>query len=255
MCPVWREGVVVVWPRVIAVKSAYSLQIEMLAAARRYGMVSYQLAPRFEGLLREVAAGIPVIVLQNYGGSPIPIWHYAVVAGYDYREGQVVLRSGDKQRLTMPFDILEYTWKASNYWAMIAVPPDRIPATATESGFLAAIVAMERLGNARAATTAYTRFLRRWPDNLMASIGLANGHYAAGELMEAAVLRDAVDLHPDSDVALNNLAQFLPDLQRDDEALTMTERAVALDGSFAAAARQTREVILRRMKPGNTPRN
>ena len=39
----------------------------MLAAPRRYGMVSYQLAPRLENLLREVAAGIPVIVLQDYG--------------------------------------------------------------------------------------------------------------------------------------------------------------------------------------------
>src|SRR5262249_3927250 len=44
-----------------------SLQVEMLAAARRRGAVSYQLAPRFEDLLREVGAGNPVIVLQDYG--------------------------------------------------------------------------------------------------------------------------------------------------------------------------------------------
>ena len=46
-----------------------SLQVEMLAAARRHGRVSYQLAPRLEDLLRELAAGNPVIVLQNLGVS------------------------------------------------------------------------------------------------------------------------------------------------------------------------------------------
>ncbi|MBI2959157.1 MAG: PA2778 family cysteine peptidase, partial [Betaproteobacteria bacterium] len=140
-----------------------SLQVEMLAAARRYGLVSYRLAPSFEDLLREVAAGIPVIVLQDYGVWPFSVWHYAVVAGYDYRRGEAVLRSGETERLTLPFGILEYTWKQSDYWAMVAVPPERIPATATESGYLSAIIAMERLGNARAAATAYAAFLGRWP--------------------------------------------------------------------------------------------
>ena len=44
-----------------------SLQIEMLATPRRYGRVSYPLAPRYADLLREVAAGNPVIVLQDVG--------------------------------------------------------------------------------------------------------------------------------------------------------------------------------------------
>ena len=231
-----------------------SLQVEMLAAPRRYGMVSYQLAPRFEDLLREVAAGIPVIVLQDYGVWPFSIWHYAVVAGYDYSKGELVLRSGEKQRLSLPFPVLEYTWKESNYWAMVSVPPDRIPVTATESGYLAAIAAMERVGNPRAATMAYATYLRRWPDNVTASIGLANGHYALGELKEAeAVLRQAADRHPDSVVVLNNLAQTLSDQKRDDEALALIERAVALGGPFAAAARDTRELILRLIQENRPP--
>ncbi len=210
-----------------------SLQVEMLAAARRYGMVSYQLAPRFEDLLREVAAGNPVIVLQDYGVFQFTLWHYAVVAGYDYAKGELVLRSGEKQRLIMPFPVLEYTWKPSNYWAMVTTPPDRVPVTATESGYLAAVAAMERVGNPRATTMAYASFLRRWPDNLMARIGLANGHYALGELKEAeAVLRQAAGRHPNSVVVLNNLAQTLSDQKRDEEALALIEQAVALGGAF-----------------------
>src|SRR5258705_4947718 len=37
-----------------------SLQVEMLAAPRRHGMVSYLLAPQFLDMLREVSAGNPV---------------------------------------------------------------------------------------------------------------------------------------------------------------------------------------------------
>jgi len=229
-----------------------SLQVEMLAAPRRYGMVSYRLAPRFEDLLREVAAGTPVIVLQDYGVWPISIWHYAVVAGYDYPKGELVLRSGEKQRLSMPFAVLEYTWKESDYWAMVVVPPDRVPATATESGYLAAIAAMERLGNPRATIMAYATLLRRWPDNLSAAIGLANGHYALGEIRESeAILRREAERHPDSVAVLNNLAQTLSDQGRNEEALATIERAAALKGPFASAVDETRSLILQRMRMKN----
>ena len=49
-----------------------SLQAEMLAAPRRHGLVSYPLAPRLADLLKEVAAGTPVIVLQNLTFSFAP---------------------------------------------------------------------------------------------------------------------------------------------------------------------------------------
>ena len=54
-------------PQVYVPERKGSFQVEMLAAARRHGMVSYALAPKFEDLLREIAAGTPVIVLQNLG--------------------------------------------------------------------------------------------------------------------------------------------------------------------------------------------
>ena len=59
-----------------------SLQIEMLAAPRRWGRVPYALAPRYQDLLREIAAGNPVLVLQDVGPMWTQ-WHYAVVYGFD----------------------------------------------------------------------------------------------------------------------------------------------------------------------------
>lgn len=228
-----------------------SLQVEMLAAPRRYGMVSYQLAPRFEDVLREVSAGTPVVLLQDYGVWFAPVWHYSVAAGYDFTKGEVLLRSGMKERLTMPLGVFEYTWKESGYWAMVTMPPDRIPATANESRYLEAISAMERVGGPLAARAAYTAFLGRWPDNLAAAIGLANAHYALGQLGEAEkVLRQAAERHPDSVAVLNNLAQTLSDQGRHGEALKIIDRAAGEKGAFATAVAETRAQILRKMAGG-----
>src|SRR5579859_6832052 len=168
-----------------------SLQVEMLAAARRHGLVSYQLAPRAADLLREVAAGNPVIVLQNLGliGDG---WHYAVVVGYDYYWGKLYLRSGETERQVMPFFIHEFTWLRSGYWAMVALPPDRIPETADQDRWLAAVAALEHAGDVRGARTGYQAFLKRWPSNANGAIGLANTYHATGQLKEAeSVLRGA----------------------------------------------------------------
>lgn len=234
-------------PQVYIPERKGSLQVEMLAAARRYGMVSYPLAPRFEDMLREIAAGNPVIVLQNLSFKDG--WHYAVAVGYDYEGGKLVLRSGTMEREVLPFVAHEFFWMRSGYWAMVAVPPDRIPATAEEKSWLSAIAALERAGDARGGRVAYRTFLGRWPDNLNAAIGLANTHHALGELAEAeAVLREAARRDPESVVVLNNLAQTLSDLGRDEEALPIIERASAAGGPFAGAVQKTHETILERLR-------
>ena len=229
-----------------------SLQVEMLAAPRRHGMLSYQLAPRLENLLREVAAGTPVVVLQDYGVWPFSLWHYAVVVGYDYEKAEALLRSGEKHRLRLPFAVLEYTRKESNYWSMVVVPADQVPATATEADYLAAVLALERVGNPVTARSGFAALLGRWPENLGAGIGLANSYYKAGELQQAeTVLRHAAERHPASTIVLNNLAQTLADLGRADEALPLIDRAIALGGPFVDAARETRAAILKKLDKSN----
>jgi hypothetical protein len=234
-------------PEVYLPERKGSLQIEMLAAPRRHGMVSYQLAPRFADLLEEIAAGNPVVVLQNLGFRDG--WHYAVAVGYDYHWGKLYLRSGENKRQVMPFAIHEFTWMRGGYWAMVALPPDRIAATADEERWLSAVAALERAGNAPAARTAYQTFLKRWPENVNAYVGLANTQHALGELAAAeTALRRAEQLDPKSVIVLNNLAQTLSDEGRDAEALPFIERAAALGGPFAGAVEQTRQSIRARLK-------
>ncbi len=220
-----------------------SLQIEMLAAARRHGLVSYQLAPSAADLLREVAAGNPVIVLQNLGFTS-DTWHYAVVVGYDYYWGKVYLRSGEDEREVMSFFIHEFTWMRSGYWAMVATPPDRIPETADQDRWLAAVAALEHAGDVRNARIGYQAFMKRWPSNVNGAVGLANTYYATGELKQAeSVLRSAERTNPESVVVLNNLAQTVSDQGRPAEALSIIERAAKLGGPFSDAVLDTKRGI------------
>lgn len=224
-----------------------SFQVEMLAAARRNGLLALELAPRLEDVLRELAAGTPVIVLQNLGFSWFPTWHYAVAVGYDLKQGDIVLRSGTRERTSLPFPAFEFTWQDGKHWAMVVVPPDRLPATADEARYAAAAAALERLGHAREARTAFRTMLSRWPRSLAAAMGLGNTSYALGELAAAeAALRQAAQDHPDSAAAFNNLAVILAERGRYQEALESAERAIGLGGPFAATARATRDEIAKK---------
>jgi hypothetical protein len=218
-----------------------SLQVEMLAAARRHGLVAYEVEPRVTDLLRELAAGTPAIVLENYGPfSWFPVWHYSVVVGYDLPELQVIRRSGTRARITTPLTIFEKIWKEEKYWAMVAIPPDRVPATASEARYTAAVIALEQSGQTRTAFTAYATLLKRWPGSLAGKMGRGNAAYALHDLATAeAAFRDAAHDHPDAAAAFNNLAQVLAERGKLTEALPAAEQAVSLGGPALETAQAT----------------
>lgn len=218
-----------------------SLQVEMLAAARRRGTVAYEIEASVTDVLREVAAGTPAIVLENYGPFDwLPLWHYSVVVGYDLDRMEVIRRSGVRQRRPTPLTIFEKIWKHENYWAMVALPPDRLPATATEQRYGNAVIALERIGQTANAHLAYTTMLKRWPDSLAGHMGRGNTAYALKDLVTAeSSFRRAVQAHPDAPAALNNLASVLAERGNFDEAVTFAERAVALEGPLLAQTQAT----------------
>ena len=222
-----------------------SLQAEMLGATRRSGLVAYTLAPRLEDLLREVAAGTPVVVLLNLAFRLIPVWHYAVIVGYDLDKREVIVRSAGKARDEWGFGFLEYFWQESGYWSMLALAPGRVPATAREAEFAATVAALEQAGRPREARDSYRALLVRWPDNLVGLIGLGNVEYTLKDMAAAErAFRRAAEAHPQSDIALNNLAHVLGVLGRLADAESAARAAVALGGPSLPEARNTLEAIL-----------
>jgi hypothetical protein len=221
-----------------------SLQIEMLVAARRNGLVAYQLEPVLTDVLREIAAGTPVIALENYGLRIFPLWHYAVLVGYDLGAGQLVRRSGRTPRQLMPFSVFEYNWMSVDHWAMVAPPPDRVPVTATEARYGSAVIALERIGHTRNAHIAYGAMLERWPTSLVGWMGRGNTAYALKDLAGAeSAFREAARLHPETTAAFNNLAHVLAERGKLDEAIVAAERAVSLGGPLEPSARATLEGV------------
>lgn len=220
-----------------------SLQVELLAATRRAGLVPYRLAPRAEALLQEVAAGHPVLVLQNLRFDAFPQWHYAVVVGYDLVAGEIILRSGGERRLTMPIAVFDRSWAKGGRWAFVALSPEDLPASADEAGHVAAVADLERV-SPEAAARAYGRALRAWPANLFARMALGNAAYRRHEPDVALEhYREAVRAHPEAADAWNNLAQVLHDTGRHREALQAAERAVATGGPRQDVYRATLTAI------------
>jgi tetratricopeptide (TPR) repeat protein len=226
-----------------------SLQVEMMGATRRHGLVAYQMSPVLGEVLEEVARGTPVVVLQNLALDWYPVWHYAVVIGYDLDKKEVILRSGRERDQRMSLVAFENTWARSVHWAMVAVSPEKVPYTAIESRYVAAVNAFGKVGQLPASRLAYLSAKKRWPDSLGVSIGLGNVAYLMKRMDEAeAEFRSAVTENPDSVAALNNLAQTLSDMGRDEEALVFVQRAAKLGGPLHDIVLSTQASIERKLK-------
>jgi tetratricopeptide (TPR) repeat protein len=235
-------------PQVYIPERQGSLQLELLAAARRHERVPYVLQPQIESLAAEIASGNPVLVLQNLGLSFAPTWHYAVVVGLDLGNKEIVLRSGRERRRVTALSTFEHTWRRADYWAVVIPPPGELPFTAEELPYLQSIAALERIGANDSAAQAYAGALKRWPQSLPGLIGLANARYGMGELAGAEeTLRRAIKLHPTSAVALNNLAQTLADQGRYAEAEVAVRQAIAVttDTTLLKSLEQTLNDILK----------
>jgi tetratricopeptide (TPR) repeat protein len=227
-----------------------SLQVEILAAARRHGRVPYLIQPRLDDLLREIAAGNPVLVLQNLGLSWLPRWHYAVVVGFDLEQREITLRSGQEPRHQLSLTTFEHTWARSGNWGVVVLAPERLPATVDKQRYLAAVTGLERAQRTREALIAYRTALTRWPGELVAQMGLGNSAYALGDLAGAeATFRAAIQDHPNAPAAHNNLAQVLMERGNLAEASQQARIAVELGGAELDVARQTLNEIEGKLRP------
>ncbi|MES2919777.1 MAG: PA2778 family cysteine peptidase [Pseudomonadota bacterium] len=212
-----------------------SIQTEIIAATRSHDRVPYVLAPNLDALLAEVAAGTPVLVLQNLGLKYRPTWHYAVVIGYDAAADTLLLRSGTEKLLSLSRRRFMASWQRAGHWALVTPPADRIPVTARSQDWLRAASAFEALKRPALAETAYAAATQRWPEQALPWQALANARHAQGNAGGAEdALRRALQLGASAG-AYNNLAQLL--LERGCRSAALAAMAGADAAADAAAHR------------------
>jgi tetratricopeptide (TPR) repeat protein len=206
-----------------------SLQLELIAASRRYQRLPYRIDPDLPAVLAELDAGRPVLVLQNLGLASYPVWHYAVVVGFDTAVNTILLRSGDRERFVMKSGKFLRTWELAENWALVTLRPGEFPVNPDEFRYLQAVAALEAAGKTGSAIAFYSTALERWPGSTLAMFGLGNSYYAQGNLQLAETLyRRLLAIQPGDTAARNNLAQVLADMGCDTAAFAEVDAALAI---------------------------
>lgn len=216
-----------------------SLQPEMLAATRRHARIPYVLEPEPAALAAELAAGRPVLVLQNLGLPRVPVWHYAVVVGIDGES--VILRSGTEERRVERTGRFLRSWERGARWAFVALQPGTLPASAAAGPYVRALAGAERFLPAAAADAALASALERWPDDELVLFAAAGRRLGERDWPAATDLyRRLLERAPANAAARNNLANVLAEQGCYAAALAEARAALAAtrpdDALYAAIA-------------------
>ncbi|WP_236617047.1 PA2778 family cysteine peptidase [Litchfieldella anticariensis] len=225
-------------PQVFLPNREGSVQPEMLATVRRYGRIGFVIDGSFESLFTELAAGNPVVVMQNLSLPAWPLWHYAVAIGYDLDEEVMTVHSGMEAARLESFKRFDSTWARSGYWAFVALPPGKLPASIDSEQAMDAIAAFEHANDAHAALPAWQATVKRWPEFAMGWFALGNARHADGNPNGAVeAFREATKQRPDLAVAWLNLGLTLEGLDKLDEARHALQQAAELPGRWQDDAR------------------
>lgn len=237
-------------PQVFLPDREGSVQPEMLATVRRHARIPFRIEGDMDALLTEIAAGHPVVVMQNLSLPAWPLWHYAVAIGYDLDAEEMILHSGEEPRRRESFRAFDATWARSDRWAFVALPAGELPAGARPGPATEAISDFERVQGPAAALPAWEALSQRFPDAGMVHFALGNARYAAGD--EAAAIdafERAVARQPDLAAAWLNLGLAQEARGRPDAAASALRRAAALPGRWQAQAEAALESLEERHDP------
>lgn len=221
-----------------------SVQPEMLSTVRRHERLAFPIRGTMDALLNHLAAGDPVVVMQNLSLPIYPMWHYAVAIGYDLPNETLILRSGEVERHTMSFSRFDATWARTERWGFVVAKPGTLPANITARNALEAISAYEETHGPRATLSSWQAFVERHPANAIGQFALGNALYADQQPNNARkAFERATELDEEMGAAWLNLGLLLLQNDAPDEARKALTQAASLDGSWQEKARLALESL------------
>ncbi len=203
---------------------------EMIARARRFGLLVYPLEPDIINLLTEIDSGNPVLVMQNLGLEWWPVWHFSVAIGYDLDQQTISLRSGDTFKTETSFNLFLKTWQRANSWSIVIVSPEKLPSTASAEGVIKAAMQLEQVGEVETAFQVYKSVLAKWPAQAVANFGAGNTAFALGNFQQAeGFFSEYLAANPSSSIVWNNLSYSLAEQGCLNQAKQAIECALSID--------------------------
>lgn len=154
-------------------------------SASRYGRLAYPITGT-AAMLTELAAGHPVLAVQNLGVESRPLWNCVVAIGYDRPQELVMVHSGDHAGKRMSLRLFERLWSDSGQWGLVVLKPGDLPAAASQPDYLKAAYTLRRAGRYWEAVQAYDAALATWAADSEALMGLGASLYLLGDTRGAA---------------------------------------------------------------------
>jgi tetratricopeptide (TPR) repeat protein len=226
-----------------------SLQLELKAATRSYGLIPYELVGNIESILGEISNKNPVLVLFNLGLRDAPMWHYAVALGYDTQKQEIFLSAPNGNKTWMSFEEFERFFEKGGKWAIAALKPPKIPTYVDEKEFIKAVLDMYEVGDKELAKYALVAYVSKNPNSLVAMIALGNIYFLQNDFNSAAfVYKKSLEIEAENPVVLNNLAISLLRQNKPKEAKKYAQKAIKLGGVFLQKYKNTLDEIEQSLK-------
>lgn len=234
-----------------------SLQVELLAAARTRGRIPFELKPEVGDIMEEIAAGRPVLVLQNLGIENTPIWHYAVITGYEQKQNRLRFNSGKRDGLWLHAPEFLRTWNWASRWAIVTLEPGDYPVSAElssdVSSYLRAVVNFDKVAGSDAAEPAWLAAAGLWPHESMPPLALGNIAYGRQDLATAVHwYRRGLATQEYNPALANNLASVLGEAgcaRAGERVLTQFAREVSQQDPLAESIRATLSELAEQREP------
>ncbi|WP_281951393.1 PA2778 family cysteine peptidase [Nitrosophilus kaiyonis] len=226
-------------------KGAY--QIEIKSAIRDYNLLYFEKKTNIDEILKAVDKNIPVLVLLNLAFENYPMWHYAVVSGYDLRKREIYLHSRKKYEVLSFYNFYNLHKKA-NFWTLFIVPNDFDLDFISKKDFLRTAVELENAKKYALAIKAYLNFLKKYPNDKDLLFGLANCYFLSKKYKKAKNIYLKIINIENDPLVYNNLALTYLNLRECNNAKEAIFKAMNLDKKNSKIYKSTLEEILKKCR-------